>query len=310
MEKSALSESVSAVRQFNRFYTRQIGALDEGLLESTFSLAEARVIYEMANREGTTASELSSELDLDAGYLSRMLKAFQKRGLIEKNNSAADARQSILTLSGGGRKEFAKLDRMSRDQIDALLRKLSTSEQKRLLQAMKTIESLLSSEDHAEDRSFILRSPHAGDFGWVIQSNGRLYADEYRWDETYEGLVATIVGDFIKNFDEKKERCWVAEKDGENVGAVFLVKKSTTIAQLRLLIVEPNARGLGLGKRLVDECTRFARQAGYKKIKLWTQSTLLAARSIYKKAGYKMTDSKKNHLFGHDLVSETWELTL
>jgi DNA-binding MarR family transcriptional regulator/GNAT superfamily N-acetyltransferase len=310
MKKAELLESVSAVRRFNRFYTRQIGVLDEGLLESPFSLAEARVIYEIANHDCSTASELANELGLDAGYLSRILKGLQKRNLIKKTNSAADARQTILTLTETGRKEFAKLDRMSRDQIDAFLQKLSPSEQKRLLDSMKTIESILSSDDQAEDRSFVLRSPHAGDFGWVIQRNGRLYAEEYGWDETYEGLVATIVGDLIKNFDEKKERCWIAEKDGENVGSVFLVRKSPTVAQLRLLIVEPSARGLGLGKRLVDECTRFARQAGYGKITLWTNSILLAARSIYKKAGYQMTDSKKNHLFGHDLISETWELTL
>jgi DNA-binding MarR family transcriptional regulator/GNAT superfamily N-acetyltransferase len=310
MKKTELLESVRAVRRFNRFYTRQIGVLDEGLLESPFSLAEARVIYEIANNDCSTASELANKLGLDAGYLSRILKGLKKRTLIKKTNSAADARQTILTLSEAGRKEFAKLDRMSRDQIDAFLQKLSPSEQKRLLDSMKAIESLLSSDEQAEDRSFVLRSPHPGDFGWVIQRNGRLYADEYGWDETYEGLVATIIGEFVKNFDEKKERCWIAEKDGENVGSVFLVRKSPTVAQLRLLIVEPSARGLGLGKRLVDECTRFARQAGYKKITLWTNSILLAARSIYKKAGYQMTDSKKNHLFGHDLVSETWELAL
>ena len=308
--KNELSEKIETIRRFNRFYTKQIGVLDEGLLESPFSLAEARVIYELANRQRATASELGAELGLDAGYLSRILRGFEKRGLIEKNNSKKDARQSILKLTKNGKKEFSNLDRLSRNQVEEILNDLSAVEQNRLINAMQTIENLLGTKPENEKLSYILRIPQPGDFGWVVQSNGSLYAQEYGWDEHYEALVAQIVADFVKNFDAKKACCWIAEKDGENVGAVFLVKKSATIARLRLLIVDPKARGLGIGKRLVEECTRFARQAGYKKITLWTNSVLLAAHSIYEKEGYKLVKSEDHHSFGQDLTGETWELKL
>ena len=309
MKNDNLSEKIETVRRFNRFYTKQIGVLDEGLLESPFSLTEARVIYELANREKASATELVNELGLDAGYLSRMLRGFEKRKLIEKSVSETDARQSVLKLTKQGRKEFENLNRLTRNQIEEILNDLSPAEQNRLLAAMKAIEELLGTTTQ-ENFSYILRTPQPGDYGWVIQSNGSLYAQEYGWDENYEALVAQIVAEFVKNYDSKKERCWIAEKDGENVGSVFLVKDSATIAKLRLLIVDPKARGLGIGKRLVDECTRFARQVGYKKITLWTNSGLLAARSIYQKAGYQLVKSEKHHSFGHDLTGETWELEL
>jgi len=309
MKNDNLSEKIETVRRFNRFYTKQIGVLDEGLLESPFSLTEARVIYELANREKASATELVNELGLDAGYLSRMLRGFEKRKLIEKSVSETDARQSVLKLTKQGRKEFENLNRLTRNQIEEILNDLSPAEQNRLLAAMKAIEELLGTTTQ-ENFSYILRTPQPGDYGWVIQSNGSLYAQEYGWDENYEALVAQIVAEFVKNYDSKKERCWIAEKDGENVGSVFLVKESATIARLRLLIVDPKARGLGIGKRLVDECTRFARQVGYKKITLWTNSVLLAARSIYQKAGYQLVKSEKHHSFGHDLTGETWELEL
>ena len=310
MKVSALSRSVEGVRKFNRFYTRQIGVLDEHLLESPFSLAEARVIYELAHRGAATATVVREELGLDAGYLSRILKRLEKQALIERQSEKGDARKSILTLSDKGRSEFAKLDKMSRGQLETLLGSLSATEQRRILDAMRTIEKFLAPRREEVDRSYILRPPEPGDLGWVVLANGRLYTDEYGWDNTYEAMTAQIVADFVKQFDPKRERCWIAEKDGENVGSVFLVKQSATIGRLRLLIVDPKARGLGIGKRLVEECTRFARQSGYKKIVLWTQSNLLAARGIYKSEGYKLVKSQKNQMFGKDLVSETWELKL
>jgi DNA-binding MarR family transcriptional regulator/N-acetylglutamate synthase-like GNAT family acetyltransferase len=305
-----MKAQIDAVRQFNRFYTKQIGVLSEALLESPFSLTEARVIYELAQRGSTTASELGSELSLDAGYLSRIVRKFEQRRLIIKRPSEADARQSVLSLTARGRKEFESLNQLSRNQVEEILNDLTPLGQSRLVGAMRTIEEILGASLKVEKISYILRPPHAGDMGWVVQSNGSLYAQEYGWDETYEALVAQIVSDFVKNYDPKRERCWIAEKDGENIGCVFLVKESDQVARLRLLIVDPKARGLGVGKRLVDECTRFARQAGYKKITLWTNSVLLAARGIYDKAGYKLVKAEKHHSFGHDLIGETWELDL
>jgi DNA-binding MarR family transcriptional regulator/GNAT superfamily N-acetyltransferase len=305
-----LAKKVEAVRHFNRFYTKQIGVLNEGLLESPFSLTEARVIYELANRQQTTATELGNELGLDAGYLSRTLRDFEKRKLIKRKPLEKDARQSVLSLTAQGQKEFRSLNRLSHNQIEELLNNLSTVEQNRLLAAMKTIADLLGAKSKEEKYSYILRPPQAGDMGWVVQSNGSLYAQEYGWDESYEALVAQIVSDFIKNYDPKRERCWIAEKDDANVGSVFLVKKSETVAKLRLLIVDPKARGLGIGKRLVDECTRFARLVGYKKITLWTNSVLLAARGIYRQAGYELVKSETHQLFGKTSVGETWELKL
>jgi DNA-binding MarR family transcriptional regulator/N-acetylglutamate synthase-like GNAT family acetyltransferase len=297
------------IRRFNRFYTKQIGLLNERVFPSSFSFTEARVMWELANREDPVASDLKQQLGIDAGQLSRIISNFQKRGLLAKSRSKLDGRQTLLNLTAKGKKEFQFLNAASDKQIKGLLEELSSPGQNTLLEAMQLIESLLG-EKANPNASYILRPPHAGDYGWVVQKNGELYTNEYCWNENYEGLAAEIVSDFIKNYDPKKERCWIAEKDGENVGCVFLVKKSDTIAKLRLLIVDPKARGLGLGQRLVNECTRFARLAGYKKITLWTQSILTAARHIYEKEGYKLVDKEPHHSFGHDLVAETWELDL
>lgn len=300
---------IKNIRHFNRFYTKQIGLLNEHIVESPFSLTEARIMYELAHNENLTASQLSAGLGIDTGLLSRILRQFEKRNFILRKKSENDARQSILNLTAQGKKEFESLNSLSSNQIESLLNNLTADEQKRLIKAMNEIETILGGKK-VEDKSFILRNPNAGDFGWVVQKNGEVYAEEYNWDEEYEGLVAGIVADFIKNFDAKRERCWIAEKDGANIGAVFLVKKDETTANLRLLIVDPKARGLGIGKRLVEECTRFAKKAGYKKITLWTNNVLLAARHIYEKEGYKVVKEESHHSFGHDLVGETWELEL
>jgi DNA-binding MarR family transcriptional regulator/GNAT superfamily N-acetyltransferase len=296
------------MRRFNRFYTRQIGLLDEGLLNSPFSLTQVRTLYELAQREQTTAVELCSSLGLDAGYLSRMLAAFEKAGLIEKRNSPTDARQTLLRLTRKGRKAFEPLNARSNDQVATMLSKLPATKQSDLLQAMNTIESLLS-RDAARPKSYLLRQHRPGDMGWVVYRHGVLYYQEYGYDERFEALVAGIVSKFIENFDPARERCWIAEIDGENVGSIFLVKKSATVAKLRLLLVEPTARGLGIGQRLVEECVRFARDAGYKKIMLWTQSELPAARHLYQNAGFQRVGQEKHKSWSRtDLVSETWEL--
>lgn len=303
------ASQIEAVRRFNRFYTRQIGVLEEGLLKSPYSLTEARIIYELAQHEQTTAAELASELQLDAGYLSRILRDFDKRGLIDKQPSETDGRQTVLRLTEAGQAAFAQLNSRSRSQIEGMLAELSNADQNRLIEAMHTIESLLGTPP--EHRVLYILRPHQpGDMGWVIARHGTLYNTEYGWDETFEGLVAEIAGEFIKHFDPKRERCWMAEVNGEIVGSVFLVKKSDDVAKLRLLIVDPKARGMGIGKRLVEECIRFARQVGYRKITLWTNDVLLAARGIYKAAGFQLVEEEAHHSYGHDLIGETWELDL
>jgi DNA-binding MarR family transcriptional regulator/GNAT superfamily N-acetyltransferase len=303
-------QRVATMRRFNRFYTRQIGLLDEGLLNSPFSLTQVRTLYELAQREQTTAAELCISLGLDAGYLSRMLSAFEKSGLLEKRNSPTDARQTLLRLTNKGCKAFEPLNARSNDQVAAMLGKLSPAKQNDLLQAMNTIESLLS-RDAARPKSYLLRQHRPGDMGWVVYRHGVLYYQEYGYDERFEALVAGIVSKFIANLDPARERCWIAEIDGENVGSIFLVKKSTTVAKLRLLLVEPAARGLGIGQRLVEECVRFARDAGYKKIMLWTQSELPAARHLYQNAGFQRVAQEKHKSWSRsDLVSETWKLKL
>ena len=309
MAQNKLARRVEAVRRFNRFYTRQIGVLQEGLLKSQFSLAEARVIYELAHRETATATELGTELGLDAGYLSRILRSFNERGLIDRQPSETDSRQTILSLTEQGQAAFAMLNARSHNDIEAMLSKLSPSDRTRLIDAMHTVERLLEAPPEHK-APYLLRPHQPGDMGWVVHRHGVLYDKEYGWDERFEALVASIVADFIQNFDPQKERCWIAEMDGETVGSVFIVKKSETVAKLRLLLVEPQARGLGLGTRLVKECIGFARQAGYQKITLWTNSVLVAARHIYAKAGFRMIESEPYHDFGHDLISETWELEL
>ncbi|HSF18890.1 MAG TPA: helix-turn-helix domain-containing GNAT family N-acetyltransferase [Vicinamibacteria bacterium] len=309
MDESLRARRVEAVRRFGRFYTRRIGALREGLLESPFSLTEARVIYELAHKEMATASEISEELGLDAGYLSRVLRSFGKRGLVQRKPDANDGRQYHLWLSERGQEAFARLNAASSREIDVMLRELSERDQARLVEAMSTIEKLLGSSPprHAP---YLLRPPQPGDMGWVVQRHGTLYAQEYGWDETFEALVAGIVAKFIQNFDPRRERCWIAEKDGENAGSVFVVKHTKTVAKLRLLLVEPRARGLGIGRRLVEECVRFARERGYKKMTLWTNDVLHAARHIYEAVGFELVREENHHSFGHDLVGQTWDKKL
>lgn len=308
MTDTALQDGVAAVRRFNRFYTRQIGLLQEHLLSSPFSLTEARVIYELARHEDTTATALGAELGLDAGYLSRLLRGFEKQGLIRKRPSSTDGRQTLLRLSARGRGAFARLDADSRRQIGSMLSALPDAAQSRVLEAMRAIEGTFDSQ--ARTASYVVHAHRPGDMGWVVSRHGALYAREYGWDLTFEALVADIVARFIRRFDPQRERCWIAERDAVNVGSVFLVKKSPATAQLRLLLVEPSARGLGIGGRLVDECTRFARRAGYRRIILWTNSVLYAARRIYERAGYRLTAEEPHRSFGQDLVGQTWELPL
>jgi DNA-binding MarR family transcriptional regulator/N-acetylglutamate synthase-like GNAT family acetyltransferase len=302
-------QRVDAVRSFNRFYTKQIGVLHEGLLGSPYSLTEVRVLYELANRRQPTAAELGRELGLDPGYLSRILQNFARRGLVAKVRSTADGRQSLLSLTARGRAAFAPLNARSHDEVAAMLSRLPVAEQRRLIEAMRAIQALLGGR--ADPRvPYLLRSHRPGDMGWIIHRHGSLYAEEYGWDETFEALVAEIAAKFIRTFDPTRERCWIAERDEEIVGSVFLVQKSPTVGQLRLMYVEPKARGLGIGSRLAEECLRFARQVGYRKVVLWTNSILLAARHIYEKAGFRLIHSEPHRSFGHDLVGETWELTL
>jgi DNA-binding MarR family transcriptional regulator/GNAT superfamily N-acetyltransferase len=300
---------VGDVRHFNRFWTRQIGVLGEGYLESPFSLTEVRVLYELAHREETTASELGKELGLDAGYLSRILRGFERDGLIHKRPSEADGRRRLLRLTERGWEAFAPLDARSRSEIGAILGGMSVAGQERLVGAMRTIEGLLGVRSETVV-PFLLRPHRPGDMGWVVRRHGVLYAREYGWDERFEALVAEIVAKFIRRYDPRLERCWIAERDGEIVGCVFLVRESEEIAKLRLLLVEPEARGLGIGSRLVKECIRFARQAGYLKITLWTNDVLNSARRIYEGMGFQLVHKEPHHSFGHDLVGQTWELML
>lgn len=304
-----LDDRIRTVRAFNRFYTRRIGVLDEGLSGSPFPLTEARVLYELAHRPSTTATQLGRDLGIDAGYLSRILRAFEARGLLQRARSRRDGRQSELTLTAAGRTAFAPLDTRSQDDVRAMLEPLAGSDQERLVEAMRTIEQILD-PGRARRPGYVLRPAQPGDMGAVVQLHGALYAQEYGWDERFEALVAGIVARFVERFDGKRERCWIAEVDGEVVGSVFLVRHSATVAQLRLLIVHPRARGLGIGERLVAECVRFARRAGYRRVRLWTNSVLLAARHIYEKAGFRLVRKERHRSFGHDLIGETWELRL
>ncbi|MEI9422314.1 helix-turn-helix domain-containing GNAT family N-acetyltransferase [Mesorhizobium sp. Cs1299R1N1] len=300
---------IDAVRAFNRFYTRQIGLLDEGLLKSAFSLTEARVLYELAHRDGLTATDLGRDLGLDAGYVSRLLKKFERLHLISRVTLVSDARQSSIALTPAGRNGFAPLNKDSHDQVAALLDRLPASEQYRLVNSMRTVQRLL--DDSGEPKiPYLLRPLQVGDIGWIIRRQGMLYAQDYGWDETYEALVAEILANFVKSFDPKWERGWIAEREGEVVGSVFVVRKSDQVAKLRLLYVEPSARGLGIGKRLVDECIGFARARGYKTLTLWTNDILTAARHIYQAAGFKLIEEEPHHSFGKDLVGQNWDLEL
>lgn len=310
MAHNDLPAHINTVRRFNRFYTRKLGVLQEGWLHSPFSLAEARVLYELAHREKPTAKVVRNSLELDGGYLSRILSQFEKGGILEKTPAEDDGRQSLLALTAKGRRQFVPLEARTIEEVRAMLAKLSENEQRQLIAAMKTIEKLLSPTENKQPVPYVLRPHQPGDMGWVVHRQGLLYAQEYGYDELFEALAAEIVAKFIQHYDPQRERCWIAEKDGEVVGSVFLVAKNKTTAKLRLLYVESSARGLGIGSRLVSECVRFAQQVGYKKIVLWTQSELDAARHVYKKAGFRVVEKKRHHSFSKDLVAETWELPL
>ncbi len=302
--------TVQAVRRFNRFYTRQIGVLQESLLDSPLSLTEVRVLYEIAHREGITATQLVSELSLDAGYVSRILRNFEKRGWLSREALSSDRRQSLLGLTRKGLAAFRPLDERSNQQVENMLVKITPEAQQQLISSMERIEHVLS--PRTEDREpYLLRSHQPGDMGWVVYRHGLLYAQEYHYDERFEALVAGIVAEFIEKLDASCERCWIAERAGERVGSVLLVRKTASVAKLRLLLVEPSARGLGIGRRLVEECVRFAQQVGYRKMVLWTQSELAAARKIYQQTGFELVDEEQHDSWGRKgLVAETWELKL
>ncbi len=306
----AAADPVLAVRHFNRFYTRQIGLLQQGLLDTPFSLTEVRLLYEIAHREGVTATELSSDLSLDAGYLSRILANFEKRGWIDRHPSPKDRRQSRLVLTSKGSANFRPLEERSNQQVAHILAGISADAQSQLLSAMQRIEHILAPAPIPAE-PYLLRAHQPGDMGWVVFRHGVLYSQEYRYDERFEALVAGIVAEFVEHFDPHRERCWIAERNGERVGSVFLVRKAATVSKLRLLLVEPSARGLGIGRRLVEECIRFARQVGYRKMMLWTQSELKAARAIYQKCGFQLIGEEKHDSWSRKgLVAETWELKL
>jgi DNA-binding MarR family transcriptional regulator/GNAT superfamily N-acetyltransferase len=321
MSNPALSEAdIAAVRRFSRFYTRLLGTLNEDLLQSKLSLTEARVLYELANRSQPTASEIAAELGLDLGYLSRILRSFAAAKLIRRQSSQADRRQSLISLTAAGRSQFKLLNERSIHQVRELVEPLSSEQRMRLLDSMRTIESLLGSSpaesmtEIKETAPVILRQHRPGDLGWVVERHGLLYFQEFGWDERFEALVARIAADFVDQFDPERERCWIAERKGERLGCVFLVRDkdsdSATTARLRLLLVEPSARGLGLGRTLVQQCTSFARSVGYRRIVLWTNSVLTSARHIYEHEGYQLVREEPYTNFGKELITQDWELNL
>ena len=305
----ASDREVLAVRAFNRFYTRKLGVLDQQLLKSPFSLSEARVLYELAHRGELSAKQIGVELGLDPGYLSRIVQNFEEAGLLARKPLATDRRQYQLSLTAKGRQAFGKLNLSSHNEVAAMLAQLSASDVTRLTQAMATIEAVLE-QRRSQPAAFMLRSHRIGDMGWVISRQAAAYAAEYNWDISYEALVAEICAQFIKNYDPVREHCWIAEAGGEPIGSIFLVKATDEIAKLRLLLVEKRARGLGVGRALVEQCIQGARERGYSKMTLWTQSILVAARGIYQGAGFRLVKEEKHHSFGVDLVGETWERDL
>jgi DNA-binding MarR family transcriptional regulator/GNAT superfamily N-acetyltransferase len=306
---TVLAERVAAVRSFSRFFTTVIGALDEGLLKSPYSLTEARVIFELAQSDVTEVVALRRALGLDAGYLSRMLTRFETDGLVVREKSGVDARRQTVRLTQAGRTVFGLLDERSSEQVSRLLEAVPDADQQRVVAAMSVVESALGSRSGGS--RVTLRGLSPGDLGWVVHRHGVLYADEYGWDRTFEGLVAQIVADYVHQHDPNKENAWIAELDGEPVGCVFCVRgDDERTAKLRLLLVEPSARGHGIGSRLVDECVRFARDAGYRAVTLWTNDVLVAAGRIYQRAGFVLVDEERHHSFGHNLVGQYWRLEL
>jgi DNA-binding MarR family transcriptional regulator/GNAT superfamily N-acetyltransferase len=308
MSQPMSTDTVAAVRAFNRFYTRKLGVLDQHLLDSPYSLTEARVLYELAHREAPSAKEIGAALGLDAGYLSRIVQHFSDKGLITRKPLPADRRQVQLGLTAKGRLAFSRLEQRSCDDIATMLATLGGPRASRLVQAMASIEQLLVHADAAP--STILRGPRPGDIGWVVQSHGALYAAEYGFDASFEALVAEIAGNYLASFDASRERCWIADIDGRPVGSIFLVRQTDEIARLRLLLVDSAGRGQGLGQRLVRECIGFARACGYRRITLSTHSILTAARKIYQNEGFVRVASETHRSFGQNLTGETWELEL
>jgi len=309
MIPSKITQRVKAVRSFNRFYTRQIGLLTDHLLDTPYSLSQARILYELNQERNLTAGTLASQLRVDKGYMSRMINLFERRGLISRHRSKVDGRRMILRLSGDGKKAFATLNRRAGNQVKAMLGNLSQRDQDRLVNVMGEIEDILSRQA-ADNRSISIRTHRPGDIGWIVQRHGVIYNQEYDWDETFEALVAEIIGQIIKTYDHQKDHIWIAELDGERVGSIIATKAGKQTAQLRLFLVEPWARGRGVGKGLLAECIRFAREAGYRKMKLWTQSCLDAARHCYQSEGFYLVSEQSHHSFGHDLVAQVWELNL
>jgi DNA-binding MarR family transcriptional regulator/GNAT superfamily N-acetyltransferase len=307
MSEPRLSERVAAVRRFNRFYTQRIGLLQEGVYKSQFSLTQARVLYEIIQRDKPTAAEIAKDLGLDAGYLSRILRGFEARGYIVRQTCDRDGRQSLLSITPRGRESFAPVEAQTIADVTSLLRDRDDAAQVRLCEAMRTIETVLVPDPGLP---VILRAPQPGDMGWIVSSHGIIYSREYGWNAQLEAVTAEIVAAFALQHDAQRERCWIAERGGRNVGCVFVVADSDTVARLRLLLVEPEARGLALGARLVDECIRFAREARYQKITLWTHSVLTGARKIYERAGFRLVKTWTHEDFGPELVAETWDLEL
>jgi DNA-binding MarR family transcriptional regulator/GNAT superfamily N-acetyltransferase len=301
-------DRVAAVRAFNRFYTARIGVLRDGLLRTPHSLTEARVLYELGQREVTEVADLRRELDIDAGFLSRLLGRLQSSGLVARERSDQDARRQRIRLTDEGQAAYAELDRRSADEIGAVLDALSEDDQKRLVASMDAVRDVLTQAPPAT--GFVLRAPRPGDYGWIVARHGALYAQQYGWDEGFEALVARIVADHAEGHDPHREAAWIAEVDGEPAGCVLCVRREDDVAQLRLLLVEPRARGRGIGARLVEECLRFAQRAGYARITLWTNDVLHEARRLYERAGFELVESAPHHSFGHDLVEQTWARAL
>jgi DNA-binding MarR family transcriptional regulator/GNAT superfamily N-acetyltransferase len=304
-----LQEHIAAIRSFNRLYARQIGGVGQGLSHGHFSLTQVRVLYELGHRESVTAAQLGRELGLDAGYLSRILGRFAKCRLITKTASEGDGRRSLLALTDKGRETFATLNARADEEIGAMLAALAATGRRQLIEAMRTIERIFGAQP-VDATPYILRHHQPGDMGWVVHRHGVLYAQEYGWDERFEALIAGFVAEFVRHHDPKRERCWIAEREGEIVGSAFLVQQSKRVAKIRLLLVEPDARGLGIGSRLMAECAGLARRIGYRKMTLWTNDVLRSGRHIYERAGFRLTREEQHHRFGQDLVGQTWEQEL
>jgi len=303
-------DQVAAVRAFTRCYTAVLGVLDEGLLHTPYSVTEARILFELAQRDETELAGLRRDLRVDAGYMSRIVARLEADGLVTRSRSARDARCQVLTLTDQGRAVFATLDARSAAQVGRLLAGMPEPVRRRVVAAMDVVRTVLADERPSDVRAVVLRPPGPGDYGWMVARHGALYADEYGWDAAFEGLVARIVGDYVEHHDPAREAAWIAEVDGEPAGCVFCVARDATTAQLRILLVEPRFRGLGIGTRLVDRCLQFARQAGYGSITLWTNDVLVSARRIYEAAGFTLVDEEPHHSFGHDLVGQHWERDL